>query len=201
MSHPTRRISAVAGALDASQTWTQAATSWNSGTAPCTLPRHATVLTTPAPWYRVTTRARLGRPAGRITGPSAIYYIGRRDRRYRTHQQYLTWPEVRLTFYWFCGAHGASYSLKQLVLRFRRPKGPGRLTEPRSGGSPPGRRQGLSDPRPARDDPAGEENVLVPISSSPSAASRWVFSEDLGKSIQTARALTVTLADAPAGRL
>ena len=94
----------MAGALDASQTWTQAATSWNSGTAPCTLPRHATVLTTPAPWYRVTTRARLGRPAGRITGPSAIYYIGRRDRRYRTHQQYLTWPEVRLTFYRFCGA-------------------------------------------------------------------------------------------------
>jgi len=134
MSHPTRRASAVAGALDASQTWTQAATSWNSGTAPCTLPRHATVLTTPAPWYRVTTRARLGRPAGRITGPSAIYYIGRRDRRYRTHQQYLTWPEVRLTFYRFCGAHGASYSLKQLVLRFRRPNGPGRLTEPQSGG-------------------------------------------------------------------
>src|SRR5258708_31782816 len=125
MGRPTRRISAVAGALDASQTWPQAATSWNSGTAPCTLPRHATVLTTPAPWYRVTTRARLGGPAGRITGPSAIYYIGARDRRSPTHQPSLTWPEGRLTFYRFSRAHGAPYSLQQLVLRFRGPNGPG----------------------------------------------------------------------------
>src|SRR5260370_32838729 len=116
MSHPTRRISAVAGALDASQTWTQAATSWNSGTAPCPLPRHATVLTTPAPWYRVTTRARLGRPAGRITGPSAIYYIGRRDRRYRTHQQYLTRPEDPPTLYRVSRRDGTPYSLKNVVL-------------------------------------------------------------------------------------
>ena len=79
MSHPIRRTSAVTGALDVSPTSIQAATSWKSGTALCTLPRHGTDLTTPAPWHRVTLSARLGKPAEPATGHSVTYYIGGRE--------------------------------------------------------------------------------------------------------------------------